>query len=212
MADTDGVIHYSDETFMEEVQNTNAILTNSAKSFVIKEAEKRFKNLRSAYTRFLRKIKNMLLGSGRDDLTKHETYKGMEWLRPYIDHRSSKTNLHKAKRQKVTNVDVLAKADSESKTRGANNTSIGLNSDEEHSLTEETYSIEGMHDLVDKSDVQTLRDMISETDDDITIGDKIDADFVPKSNKSKGMKESKRQQKWKWTKCFTMLQSQFKRN
>ncbi|CAB4007447.1 Hypothetical predicted protein, partial [Paramuricea clavata] len=118
---------------------------------------------------------------------------GVEWLRPYIDHRSSKTNRHEAKRQKVTNIDVFAKADSESKTSGVNNTSSGLNSDEEHSITEETYSIEVMHDLVDESDVQTLHDMISETDDDITIGDKTDADFVPKSNKSKA---SKRKRAW----------------
>ncbi len=59
-----------------------------------------------------------------------------------IDHRLSKTNLYEAKQSKVTNVDVLAKADSEFKTSGAKNTASGLNSDEEHSITEETYSIE----------------------------------------------------------------------
>jgi hypothetical protein len=52
-----------------------------------------------------------------------------------------------------------------------------------------------MHDLVDESDVQTLYDMISETDDYITIGDKTEADFVPKSNKSKASK-SKRKRAW----------------
>ena len=113
-------------------------------------------------------------GSGRNDVPKHETYKGMEWLRPYIDHRSSKTNIHGAKRSKVMNVGVLAKADSESKTSGANNTASGLNSNEEHLITEETYSIEGMHDVVE-SEVQTLHDMIAEADDDINIGDKTDA-------------------------------------
>jgi hypothetical protein len=212
MADTDGVIHYSDETFMEEVQKYECLFNTFSKEFRDKykkincwtkvaarfglnpeEAEKRFKNLRSSYTRFLRKIKNMPSGSGRVDLPKHETYKGMEWLRPYIDHRSSKTNLHEAKRQKVTNVDVLAKADSESNTSGANKyTSSGLNSDEEHSKIEETYSIEGMHDLIDESDVHTLHDMISETDNDITISDKTDADFVPKSNKNKASIKRKR--------------------
>lgn len=140
-----------------------------------------------------RRIKNMLSGSGRNDVPKHETFEGMEWLRPYIDHRSSKTNLHEAKRQKVTNVDVLATSESECNTSSANNTSSDLNREEEHSITEKIYSIEGMQDLVHESEVQTLHDMIAETDDDITISDKTDAGFVSKSNKSNA---SKRNRAW----------------
>ncbi len=46
-----------------------------------------------------------------------------------------------------------------------------------------------MHDVVE-SEVQTLHDMIAEADDDITIGDKTDADFVPKFNRSNASKKA----------------------
>ena len=66
-----------------------------AKKFKItpSEAEKRVKNIRTAYDRFLKKTNNAPSGSGRDDLHVPSEFQNMGWLAPYIDHRPTSTNI-----------------------------------------------------------------------------------------------------------------------
>ena len=55
------------------------------------EAEKRFKNARTSYGRYLKKQKKS--GSGREDARIPREFKNLEWLAVYIDHRPTSSNL-----------------------------------------------------------------------------------------------------------------------
>lgn len=57
------------------------------------EAEKKYKNIRTSYGRYLKKLKNIPSGSGRDAVPSPGEYANLDWLRPHIAHRSSTTNL-----------------------------------------------------------------------------------------------------------------------
>ncbi|XP_057314889.1 uncharacterized protein LOC130656062 [Hydractinia symbiolongicarpus] len=54
------------------------------------EAESKYKTIRSAYGRFLRKRKSTPSGSSRNSIS-HE-YDYLEWLNTYIEHRETSTN------------------------------------------------------------------------------------------------------------------------
>ena len=56
------------------------------------EAEKKFKLLRSDFTRYQRRMKSLPSGSGRDAAVRAEKYECFQWLLPYIDHRKTTTN------------------------------------------------------------------------------------------------------------------------
>ena len=57
------------------------------------EAEKRFKNARTSYGRYLKKQKKS--GSGRKDARIPREFKNLEWLAVCIDHRPTSSNLKK---------------------------------------------------------------------------------------------------------------------
>lgn len=57
------------------------------------EAEKKYKNIRTSYVRYLKKLKHVPSGSGRDAVPKAGEFADLEWLDQHISHRKSTTNL-----------------------------------------------------------------------------------------------------------------------
>ena len=58
------------------------------------DAEKKYKNIRTSYVRYLKRLKNVPSGSGRDAVPKAGEFVNLEWLDQHISHRKSTTNLH----------------------------------------------------------------------------------------------------------------------
>ena len=56
------------------------------------EAEKKYKNIRTSYTRYLKKVKSVPSGSGRDAVPKTGEFANLEWLDQHISHRKSASN------------------------------------------------------------------------------------------------------------------------
>ncbi len=75
------------------------------------EAEKRLKNIRSSYGRYLKKVKNIPSGSGRDAIPSPNEFKHLDWLKPLIAHRESQSNFK-------LNDEVEEKSDGEERGRG----------------------------------------------------------------------------------------------
>ena len=101
---------FSKESFMQEVQKypvlydkfdtdfKNSIIKKNAWTAIgvlfgltDQECESKYKNIRSAYGRFLRKKKSTPSGSGRIFISKE--YDFLQWLNIYIDHRDTTTNV-----------------------------------------------------------------------------------------------------------------------
>ena len=55
------------------------------------EAEVKFSNIRTAYDRYLKQLKTLPSGSGRDAVPRE--FQNLEWLNPHISHRPSSTDL-----------------------------------------------------------------------------------------------------------------------
>ena len=55
------------------------------------EAEVKFRNIRSAYGRYLKRLKTLPSGSGRNTVPRE--FRNLEWLNPHIANRLSSTNL-----------------------------------------------------------------------------------------------------------------------
>ena len=55
------------------------------------EAEVKFRNIRTAYGRYLKRLKTLPSGSGRGAVRRE--FQNLEWLNPHIAHRPSSTNL-----------------------------------------------------------------------------------------------------------------------
>ena len=89
--------------FMEEVQKCDSLFNKYSRDYRDKfkkanswvkvaekfnttqsEAEKRLKNIRTAYGRFLKKTKYAPSGSGRDDLHVQREFQNMGWLAPLV--------------------------------------------------------------------------------------------------------------------------------
>eukprot|EP00112_Aurelia_sp_Birch-Aquarium-sp1_P015509 Seg3441.6 transcript_id=Seg3441.6/GoldUCD/mRNA.D3Y31 product="hypothetical protein" protein_id=Seg3441.6/GoldUCD/D3Y31 len=109
------------EEFMEEIQKFDCLYNKYSKDFRDKnkktnswakvaekfsitptEAEKRFKNIRTAYGRFLKKSKNVPSGSGRDAVPVPREFENLGWLATYIDHRPTSTNMKQPKQQDLS--------------------------------------------------------------------------------------------------------------
>ena len=105
-----GIKEFSKESFMQEVQKYPVLYNNFDTEFknnIIKksawtaigvlfgltdqECESKYKSIRSAYGRFLRRKKSTPSGSGRIFISKE--YDFLQWLNIYIDHRDTTTNV-----------------------------------------------------------------------------------------------------------------------
>lgn len=58
------------------------------------EAEKKYRNIRTAYGRLLRKVRNAPSGSGRGAAEIPSEYKNLEWLNSQITHRKTQSNFN----------------------------------------------------------------------------------------------------------------------
>ena len=107
-----GVEHgnITNEEFMEEVARYECVYNRNSKNFKDKnkkanswqkfgekfnllaaEAEVKFCNIRTAYDRYLKRLKTIPSGSGRDAVPRE--FQNLEWLNSHIAHRPSSTNL-----------------------------------------------------------------------------------------------------------------------
>ena len=57
-------------------------------------AEKKFKNVRTGYGRYLKNVKAIPSGSGRDAVPTPKDFAGLEWLQKYISHRPTVSNMN----------------------------------------------------------------------------------------------------------------------
>ena len=92
--------------FMEEVQKYDCLYNKYRKSYKDKyikincwtkigekfdmsvaDAEKKFKNVRTGYGGYLKKVKAIPSGSGRDAVPTPKDFAGLDWLQKYISHR-----------------------------------------------------------------------------------------------------------------------------
>ncbi|XP_068722407.1 uncharacterized protein [Montipora capricornis] len=100
----------TNEEFMEEVARYECVYNRNSKDFKDKnkkanswgkiggkfnlsaaEAEVKFRNIRTAYGSYLKRLKTIPSGSGRDAVPRE--FQNLEWLNPHIAHRPSSTNL-----------------------------------------------------------------------------------------------------------------------
>jgi len=100
----------SNEEFMEEVARYECVYHRNSKDFKDKnkkancwkkigekfnlsaeKAEVKYRNIRTAYGRYLKRLKTVPSGSGRDAVPRK--FQNLEWLNPHIAHRPSSTNL-----------------------------------------------------------------------------------------------------------------------
>ena len=56
------------------------------------EAEKKYKNIRTSYTHYLKKVKSVPSGSGRDAVPKTGKFANLQWLDQHINHGKSASN------------------------------------------------------------------------------------------------------------------------
>ena len=54
---------------------------------------KNFKNIRTGYGRYLKKLKSIPSGSGRDAVPVPKDFAGLDWLQQYISHRPTVSNI-----------------------------------------------------------------------------------------------------------------------
>ena len=98
--------------FMEEAQKYDCLYNEYTKSYKDKyikvncwtkigekfdmsaaDAEKKFKNVRTGYGRYLKKVKAIPSGSGRDAVPTPQDFAGLDWLQKYISHRPTVSNI-----------------------------------------------------------------------------------------------------------------------
>ena len=98
--------------FMEEVQKYDCLYNKFSKNYKNKytkmncwrkiadkfdmspeEAEKKFKNIRTAYGRYLKKVKAIPSGSGRDAVPVPKEFLNLDWLAGFISTRPCVSNL-----------------------------------------------------------------------------------------------------------------------
>ena len=123
-------VKYTAERFMEEVQKYECPNNKYSKDFkdcnkksnawnaVVSqfhdlsqsEAVNKLKNIRSAYTRFLKRKKSTPSGSGRDAFPTSKEFQNLEWLSTFIDHRPTWNNL---KKKKKTSIDAGSDSEEE---------------------------------------------------------------------------------------------------
>ena len=61
------------------------------------DGERKIENVRIGYGRYLKKVKAIPLGSGRDAVPKPKDFAGLEWLQKYISHRPTVSNMNPVK-------------------------------------------------------------------------------------------------------------------
>ena len=102
--------------FMEEVQKYDCLYNKYSKSYKDKyikidcwtkigekfdmsaaDAEKKSKNVRTGYGRYLKKVNAIPSGSGRDAVPTPKDFTGLEWLQKYISHTPNVSNMNPVK-------------------------------------------------------------------------------------------------------------------
>ena len=100
------------QEYMEEVQKYPVLYDKFSKDFkdkykkqnawsaiattfgVTPEAEKRYKSIRTSFGRYLKKKKTLPTGTGRKDVPYIAEYENLDWLKTFIQHRDTITNIN----------------------------------------------------------------------------------------------------------------------
>ena len=69
------------------------------------DVESRYKNIRTAYGRFLKKSKSVPSGSGRDAVPLPKEFANLEWLSIFIEHKNTVSNLQSNTAEDLTEAD-----------------------------------------------------------------------------------------------------------
>ena len=91
------------------------------------DAEKKIKNIRNGYGRYLKKLKSIPSGSGRDAVPVAKDFAGLHWLQQYISHRPTVSNMS------VNPVEVDSDKDDNEQGDTNNQTQAGSETPEETS-------------------------------------------------------------------------------
>ena len=113
--EVEGSVECSVASFMEELQRYKSLYSKFSKDYKNKqvrdncwlalgkkfnmtaeEAEKKYKSIRSSYGRWLRKVKKIPSGSGRDAVPFAGDYANLGWLEQHISHRTRSSNFNRA--------------------------------------------------------------------------------------------------------------------
>ena len=114
-AEVEGNVECSVASFMEELQRYESLYNKFSKDYKNKqvrdncwlalgkkfnmtaeEAEKKYKSIRSSYGRWLRKVKKIPSGSGRDAVPFAGDYANLGWLEQHRGHRTRSSILNRA--------------------------------------------------------------------------------------------------------------------
>ena len=102
------------------------------------DAEKKFKNIRTGYGRYLRKLKSFLSGFGRDAVPVRKDFAGLDWLQQYISHRTTVSNMS------VNRVEVDSDEDDNEQGDTNNQTQAGSETPKDSSRAVETSTESGV--------------------------------------------------------------------
>ena len=113
-AEVEGNVECSVASFMEELQRYECLYNKFSKDYKIKqvgdncwlalgkkfnvtaeEAEKKNKSIRSSYGRWLRKVKKVPSGSGRDTVPFTGDYANLRWPEQHMSHRKRSSNFNR---------------------------------------------------------------------------------------------------------------------
>ena len=114
-AEVEGNVECSVASFMEELQRYESLNNKFSKGYKNKhvrdnrwlamgkkfnttaeEAGKKYKSIRSSYGRWLRKVKKIPSGSGRDAVFFAGYYENLSWLEQHLSHRTRSSNFNRA--------------------------------------------------------------------------------------------------------------------
>ena len=144
----------SNDCFMEEVQKYDYLYNRNSRDYKDKykklnawsevgekfdmtprEADKKFKNIRNAYGRYLKKVKSIPSGSGRDADPTPREFASLGWLDKHICHRPTAGNFDLERCETNTNSNERITNSNESNT---NSNETNTNSNETITNSNET--------------------------------------------------------------------------
>ena len=109
------------------------------------DGEKKFKNMRIGYGRYLKKLTSIPSGSGRDAVLLPKDFAGLDWLQQYIRHRPTVSNMS------VNPVEVDSDEDDNEQGDTNNQTQAGYETHEDSGGSVETSTESGVDEKTTES-------------------------------------------------------------
>ena len=87
---------FSKEYKIKQVRGNCWLALGKKFDMTAEEAVKKYKSIRSSYGRWLRKVKKVPSGSGRDTVFFAGYYENLSWLEQHMSHRTRSSNFNRA--------------------------------------------------------------------------------------------------------------------